>query len=134
MIRRPPRSTRTYTLFPYTTLFRSPGAGGRGLGFLKLGEDALGVLAQAQARLGQSDAARGAGEELHAEPRLQPRHQAGDRGRRLAQAPRRGVEGPGLGHGQKGLEFAEAVDRKSVGEGKSGSVRVELGGRRIIKK
>src|SRR3546814_3549579 len=25
MIRRPPRSTRTDTLFPYTTLFRSPG-------------------------------------------------------------------------------------------------------------
>src|SRR3546814_6004084 len=24
MIRRPPRPTRTYTLFPYTTLFRSP--------------------------------------------------------------------------------------------------------------
>src|SRR3546814_4621919 len=24
MIRRPPRSTRTYILFPYTTLFRSP--------------------------------------------------------------------------------------------------------------
>src|SRR3546814_10919409 len=29
MIRRPPRSTRTDTLFPYTTLFRSPGAGPR---------------------------------------------------------------------------------------------------------
>src|SRR3546814_3878973 len=29
MIRRPPRSTRTDTLFPYTTLFRSPpGVGG----------------------------------------------------------------------------------------------------------
>src|SRR3546814_17298357 len=28
MIRRPPRSTRTDTLFPYTTLFRSPGAQG----------------------------------------------------------------------------------------------------------
>src|SRR3546814_6033446 len=27
MIRRPPRSTRTDTLFPYTTLFRSPHAG-----------------------------------------------------------------------------------------------------------
>src|SRR3546814_12365565 len=27
MIRRPPRSTRTDTLFPYTTLFRSPRAG-----------------------------------------------------------------------------------------------------------
>src|SRR3546814_4791944 len=27
MIRRPPRSTRTDTLFPYTTLFRSPNGG-----------------------------------------------------------------------------------------------------------
>src|SRR3546814_6567637 len=30
MIRRPPRSTRTDTLFPYTTLFRSGAAGARG--------------------------------------------------------------------------------------------------------
>src|SRR3546814_5256131 len=30
MIRRPPRSTRTYTLFPYTTLFRSDPLGSRG--------------------------------------------------------------------------------------------------------
>src|SRR3546814_16345069 len=30
MTRRPPRSTRTDTLFPYTTLFRSPHRGGRG--------------------------------------------------------------------------------------------------------
>src|SRR3546814_6902997 len=29
MIRRPPRSTRTYTLFPYTTLFRSRADDGR---------------------------------------------------------------------------------------------------------
>src|SRR3546814_10561309 len=29
MIRRPPRSTRTDTLFPYTTLFRSPAAPSR---------------------------------------------------------------------------------------------------------
>src|SRR3546814_13142169 len=27
MLRRPPRSTRTYTLFPYTTLFRSKAGG-----------------------------------------------------------------------------------------------------------
>src|SRR3546814_3838084 len=27
MVRRPPRSTRTYTLFPYTTLFRSASSG-----------------------------------------------------------------------------------------------------------
>src|SRR3546814_17316984 len=31
MIRRPPRSTRTATLFPYTTLFRSGVAGNLGL-------------------------------------------------------------------------------------------------------
>src|SRR3546814_1660755 len=31
MIRRPPRSTRTDTLFPYTTLFRSPRIGGQRL-------------------------------------------------------------------------------------------------------
>src|SRR3546814_1806419 len=31
MIRRPPRSTRTDTLFPYTTLFRSSGGGMRAL-------------------------------------------------------------------------------------------------------
>src|SRR3546814_4959074 len=42
MIRRPPRSTRTDTLFPYTTLFRSVGMtiprdlGGPGLGFLEV--------------------------------------------------------------------------------------------------
>src|SRR3546814_7594561 len=29
MLRRPPRSTRTYTLFPYTTLFRSRSTGVR---------------------------------------------------------------------------------------------------------
>src|SRR3546814_15817399 len=32
MIRRPPRSTRTDTLFPYTTLFRSRRSGNVGLG------------------------------------------------------------------------------------------------------
>src|SRR3546814_7849895 len=32
MIRRPPRSTRTDTLFPYTTLFRSPGPARPALG------------------------------------------------------------------------------------------------------
>src|SRR3546814_20388586 len=32
MIRRPPRSTRTDTLFPYTTLFRSGRRGGPGQG------------------------------------------------------------------------------------------------------
>src|SRR3546814_18321983 len=39
MIRRPPRSTRTDTLFPYTTLFRSA----RLLAFVDLGGNGLGV-------------------------------------------------------------------------------------------
>src|SRR3546814_12189235 len=42
------------------------------------------------------------------------------------------------GLGQFGREFgifgAEPADRKSVGEGKSGSVRVDIGGDRILKK
>src|SRR3546814_11587868 len=33
MIRRPPRSTRTDTLFPYTTLFRSPRQVSRSCGY-----------------------------------------------------------------------------------------------------
>src|SRR3546814_18155246 len=56
MIRRPPRSTRTDTLFPYTTLFRSPGRSidpfaqaGRQLGFNR-GAD----LARSRACVGQS--------------------------------------------------------------------------------
>src|SRR3546814_10319446 len=52
MIRRPPRSTRTYTLFPYTTLFRSasdghlslpdgPDGGHQGNGSHQPGPDAI---------------------------------------------------------------------------------------------
>src|SRR3546814_2630082 len=37
MIRRPPRSTLTDTLFPYTTLFRSKGALQIGLGLFLIG-------------------------------------------------------------------------------------------------
>src|SRR3546814_15815780 len=59
MIRRPPRSTRTDTLFPYTTLFRSAvdGSGGReykaadagvatGLQQIAADRDVVGVVAQ----------------------------------------------------------------------------------------
>src|SRR3546814_11007494 len=50
MIRRPPRSTRTDTLFPYTTLFRSPegrGAAGGVGGDLPGGVKGLGGVADA---------------------------------------------------------------------------------------
>src|SRR3546814_12077451 len=42
MIRRPPRSTRTDTLFPYTTLFRSKELGANGL--THFGRDLVGRM------------------------------------------------------------------------------------------
>src|SRR3546814_19713962 len=51
MIRRPPRSTRTYTLFPYTTLFRSEGRPDADAGRQERGEQ--GLLADRQPRRGQ---------------------------------------------------------------------------------
>src|SRR3546814_20784448 len=50
MIRRPPSSTRTDTLFPYTTLFRSAAAGGEGVE-----RPALGMHHQARLVLGRID-------------------------------------------------------------------------------
>src|SRR3546814_18493799 len=42
MIRRPPRSTRTDTLFPYTTLFRSAMSGGTEVAAGRIGEEGEG--------------------------------------------------------------------------------------------
>src|SRR3546814_21191759 len=50
MIRRPPRSTRTDTLFPYTTLFRSPATGRR--------QRSQSPAAGSRARLSLADALR----------------------------------------------------------------------------
>src|SRR3546814_10982124 len=41
MIRRPPRSTRTDTLFPYTTLFRSPEPDSSAAEYVKYGRNRL---------------------------------------------------------------------------------------------
>src|SRR3546814_20700151 len=63
MIRRPPRSTRTDTLFPYTTLFRAPRAG-RGRAVL---------------RPAQGDGAGSSGEARRAARCLAERHNLPDR-------------------------------------------------------
>src|SRR3546814_17797863 len=76
MIRRPPRSTRTDTLFPYTTLFRSGGvkarhapelarhldrrglavgAGHRDAGCREAGKEACGDTGEGAARIGVGD-------------------------------------------------------------------------------
>src|SRR3546814_10483810 len=64
MIRRPPRSTRTDTLFPYTTLFRSLADGI---------DDDLGLAVRAQ---GNIDRRRGARDQtrqlLHLRPQARP--------------------------------------------------------------
>src|SRR3546814_11721534 len=52
MIRRPPRSTRTDTLFPYTTLFRSSVVAGNGAGALGRLVIRVGVDCQQAERLG----------------------------------------------------------------------------------
>src|SRR3546814_14286351 len=100
MIRRPPRSTRTDTLFPYTTLFRSlPG-------------DAW-VQRLVRVHAGHRRPGR------HQRHRTAYRHRADD-----VAAHRRLRPGP---------EVRPEEDRKSVVEGKSVTVRVDLGGSRIIR-
>src|SRR3546814_18686382 len=98
MIRRPPRSTRTDTLFPYTTLFRShDAAAGAGRGDV----DVLRCLAvdSARRRAGFADTGRVRPVEL-------PAHH----GRQLRDVDRHDHLGPARG---------AASDRKSVVVGKS---------------
>src|SRR3546814_19309829 len=120
MLRRPPRSTRTDTLFPYTTLFRSGLAvrpRHRDAGCGKAMEEARRDMREGAARIGIGDMYRA----LH--PRFRPRD---DRDR--ARFDR-------CGNKILPVEFfADEGDRKSVVEGQSVSVRVGLGGRRMITK
>src|SRR3546814_13007195 len=105
MIRRPPRSTRTETLFPYTTLFRSGDSFSTNLGIDT-------VLSGSLMALNRLYAASVPLDDSYVSPLF------GD----FAQGfPRSFI--------QSGTR-----DRKSVVSGKSVSVRVDLGGRRIIKK
>src|SRR3546814_11468128 len=64
MIRRPPRSTRTDTLFPYTTLFRSASARGRAAGAFRESSASSCLLERA-------------GERAHLRRRLALQRQAG---------------------------------------------------------
>src|SRR3546814_12578754 len=119
MIRRPPRSTRTDTLFPYTTLFRSTSSleceltTVRDIQLLLFGPGALRSLA--------SPGCPGRWAEfVHFPARRGWRRDDQQWLVRAARPRARDILGP--------------VDRKSVVSGKSVSVRVDLGGRRIIKK
>src|SRR3546814_12709223 len=54
MIRRPPRSTRTDTLFPYTTLFRSASAGQGAAGGIPVGIRNNGRMRAIRSRIASS--------------------------------------------------------------------------------
>src|SRR3546814_2264158 len=65
MIRRPPRSTRTDTLFPYTTLFRSAALVGRGAEEIPFGAEREGAeIVRQRHAVRPRRAARGLGERL----------------------------------------------------------------------
>src|SRR3546814_13665761 len=117
MIRLPPRSTRTDTLFPYTTLFRSPlhpEADGRGAG---------GRSRQAQDRAAADD-------RRDPEPAEAGRLRAA--GPRVSGGRAGALRAAGGGVGGRGVSGPR--DRQSVVSGTGVYVRVDIGGRRIIKK
>src|SRR3546814_20235735 len=121
MIRRPPRSTRTDTLFPYTTLFRSAPA-------RRLCDDPR----QHRAGRRRADAPADRTSAIAAR-NTEP---AGDAPRRRGRdrrvlGDRAGAAGPP--DAARADPPEPAVDRKSVATGQSVSVTVFLGCRRIIK-
>src|SRR3546814_15283899 len=123
MIRRPPRSTRTDTLFPYTTLFRSVGRRCGAGSWPRVRPPAR--LEDLLALAGRRRSAAAGGLERLREP------EAG--GDRLAgAAPLFAVRPGNLRLWRPG--GAADPDRKGVVMGKRGSGRVDLGGRRILTK
>src|SRR3546814_19212538 len=135
MIRRPPRSTRTDTLFPYTTLFRSArswqGRAGAGLLLHFRRRDSFRCEGSAAGDPGQHRwwcADRRAVHGLRRKAAGAPWRavRAADPQRHQSRAVVSGCN-PRRQIGNRG-------DRKSVVLGKRVSVRVVIGGRRIIQK
>src|SRR3546814_17238540 len=141
MIRRPPRSTRTDTLFPYTTLFRSPSV------------SASRCHLPIAARQGGSMSAIGRKPPFprpDSKPRFEPCQQLLHRSHRrrlpsrfqrrhaLEQALARGDD-PAERRGEPGASNPGGRDRRAEGrekggEGKEGSGSVNPGGDGMIKK
>src|SRR3546814_19140627 len=133
MIRRPPRSTRTDTLFPYTTLFRSRRSR-RTARFRRFFDAKPRLTHRPQPPHRRS--CRGAGKEC---PLFQARQGNARAAERLA-TPLSSLRAQRSNDAYPGHEYLAAVqflsrsDRKRVVSGKSVAVRVDIGGRRFIKK
>src|SRR3546814_6132835 len=124
MIRRPPRSTRTDTLFPYTTLFRSPllrrGCSAEvGDEILRLSGDGVNAVAGAVERGAEPEAV---GARLAPRPhrggrdtadREHPRLLRQDRAMRLEHGGRRPLGGEQLERGGPGLNRGERLAGRS---------------------
>src|SRR3546814_12997845 len=150
MIRRPPRSTRTYTLFPYTTLFRSEiVAGNRKVLAARL-SDARFFWEQDQKKTLAEHAEKLANITFH-----EKLGTVADKVERVAKLARwlieEGIVTAQPRHSREGgnpastresgtpafagvteaelADQAELADRKDAGSGTRVSVRVELGGR-----
>src|SRR3546814_16020796 len=102
MIRLPPRSTRTDTLFPYTTLFRSIAVHvDRGIGALVVGPPMPGIARRAQRAVGALLIGR-ADQETDPLARILPRDEA--RNRRLDLVGHVGIGAFGLDVARPRLE------------------------------
>src|SRR3546814_17684666 len=126
MILRPPVSTRTYTLFPYATLFRSqPLAAVYIIAILA----AVAVACRPADHLDQL-------RPLVAEQRVIFGAQRGiaRRADDVRLVPRHAALTPACACRGRSSAGPAPADRKSVVWGKSVEVRVDLGGRRLIKK
>src|SRR3546814_20280158 len=147
MMPRPPRSTRTDPLFPYTALFRSTQRRHRTAGErLRKPRQRRGGRAALVEQLARpvGGFVQGLFElvaRIHTGRWMRQRDQFGQRLQRFAAARwRRGGQriepvAKRFRHRAAGLiQHRQRVDRKSVVSGKSVSVRVDPGGRRIIKK
>src|SRR3546814_13660141 len=117
MIRRPPRSTRTDTLYPYTTLFRSRLAN----------LDSVQIPEEIRPGIARVNGIEFVGCTLVREV-LQHRVRAVRPRVRQAARLRQQVTAA------DGIALVLQVERKRVVEGKSVSVRVDPGGRRLITK
>src|SRR3546814_10982599 len=142
MIRRPPRSTRTYTLFPYTTLFRSLRLADAGHAFGEARPQLLDRLELGR-RGGPLVGDLGQDLLLHLLHHYLERELAllvgiGVGGLELELVAERGTDevlvdlrGDRAGAARVAVVVGRqaGLDRKSGGEGKRGSGRVNLGGR-----
>src|SRR3546814_18724825 len=127
MVRRPPTSTRTDTLFPYTTLFRSDE---------HLGDRAFEADLDAHV---PADLGHDLGDPAHAADAVAPRallaaHLAEDLVEENIGAARRVGARVIAEHRVEPEGGLDRLDWNGVEAGKSGAARVDHGGGRIIKK